>query len=177
MNAVFNRLVGILAAAVLCFTVTGMANAQDEQIKQIKLTEAQVTGYLGAGKKLSEISQKIEQGGDNPDPKLLEQLETVAKANGFKSYEELDLVVSNISLILSGMDEKGNFTEPSEILKDELEQVKADQSIKGDEKKQYIEEIEAAIASTPKVQYESNVELVKKYLKQLDALQPKDKEE
>jgi recombination DNA repair RAD52 pathway protein len=176
MNVALNRLVGILAAIVLCFTATGIANAQDEQIKQIKLTEAQVKGYISAGKALAEVSEKIEAGGDKPDPKLLAQLEDIAKSNGFKSYEELDLVVSNVSLILSGMDDKGNFTEPSEVLKDELEQVKGDKTIKAKEKKEYTEEIEAAIKSTPKVQFMSNVALVKKYLKQLDALQPKDKE-
>lgn len=177
MNVSLKWLAGIMAAVALCFAAAGTASAQDEQIKQIELTEAQVKGYISAGKALAEVSEKIEAGGDKPDPKLLEKLEDIAKANGFKSYEELDLVISNVSLVLSGMDDKGNFTEPSELLKDELVQVKGDKSIKAKEKKEYIEEIEAAIKSTPKVEFKSNVALVKKHLKALDALRPKDTEE
>jgi len=168
MKASINWMLGIAAALAMCFATLNIANAQDVQLQQIKLTETQIKGYLAASKPLAEVAEKIEAAGDKSDPKLLAQLEDIAKQHGFKSYDELDLVISNISFVLSGFDDKGGFTDPHAALKDELEQVKADKGMKADEKANAIAEIEEAIKTTPPLTHQENVTLVKKYLKELD---------
>lgn len=170
MNGTINWILGLVAATMMCFAPIGAAQAQEDQFVQVKLTDQQVKGYLAASKKLAAISEKIEAGGDKPDPKLLDDLESVAKANGFKSYEELDTVISNISFVLSGFDDKGEFTDPHDALKSELEQVKGDTSMKADEKAKMVKEIEEAMKTTPPLQYKENVAVVKKHLKQLDEI-------
>ena len=174
MNGSFSRMLSILAAVAICFASFSIANAQDDQMQQIKLTDAHVKGYIGASKQLAKITKKIEEGGDKPNPKLLSQLDAIAKKHGFKSYNELDIVIANISFVLSGFDDKGKFTDPSIVLKDELAQVKGDRSIKSKEKKKMIAEITEAMKATKPLKHKSNVALVKKHLEKLDAvLQPK----
>ncbi|MCB1511011.1 MAG: hypothetical protein KDJ36_08910 [Hyphomicrobiaceae bacterium] len=170
MKDALNWIAGVATALAIAFASIAVAQAQSEEgsFEQIKLTEAQVKGYLAASKKLAAVSEKIEAAGDKPDPKLLAQLETIAKANGFKNYDELDNVISNISFVLSGFDDKGNFTDPHAALKSELEQVKADKSVKGEEKKKMIAEIEQSLKTTPELKFKENIEVVKKYLKDLD---------
>lgn len=170
MNGTFKWILGLAAAAMMCFAPLAIAQAQEDQFVQVKLTDQQIKGYLAASKKLAAISEKIEAGGDKPDPKLLDELEAVAKANGFKSYDELDTVISNISFVLSGFDDKGNFTDPHDALKAELEQVKGDTSMKADEKAKMVKEIEEAMKTTPPLKYKENVALVKSHLKELDEI-------
>ena len=170
MNAAFNWMIGVIALVAVGLVPLAGARAQDEQLQQIKLTDAQVKGYLAASKRLGEVSEKLEAAGEKPDPKLLEELEAIAKANGFKSYDELDVVIANISFVLSGFDDKGEFSDPHEALKAELEQIKGDSSIKADEKAKMVEEIEEALKSTPPLQYKENIAVVKKHLKALDAV-------
>jgi hypothetical protein len=168
MKASLNLMFSLAATLALCFAPLSNASAQDVQLEQVKLTEAQVKGYLAASKPLAEIAEKLEAAGDNPDPKLTAELENIAKQNGFQSYDELDLVISNISFVLSGFDDKGEFTDPHIALKEELEQIKGDKSMKANEKSQAIAEIEEAIKATPPLQHKENVALIKKYLPQLD---------
>lgn len=170
MKEALNWVLGAAAAVVMSFALLAPAQSQESSFDQVKLTEAQVKGYLAASKKLAAVSEKIEAAGDKPDAKLLAELEGIAKANGFKDYDELDNVISNISFVLSGFDDKGQFTDPHAALKSELEQVKADTSVKGEEKKKMIAEIEEAIKTTPELKYKENIEIVKKYLKELDDL-------
>jgi hypothetical protein len=145
--------------------------ADDGGLVQVELTEDQVKGYLKVGPKLAEMFERIDKAGGEPDKKLTADLEALAKEGGYKSFEEMETIVSNITFIMSGMnDEDGTFTEPVEVLKKELEDTKADKELKGDEKKQMIESIQESIAQTPKLKYPGNVELVKKHLKELSSL-------
>ena len=140
----------------------GVASAQD--IKQLKLTDAQVTGFISAQKDLVAIAEKLQAAGDKVDPKLQSELDAIAKKHGFTSFENLDDVAANISLVMAGLDpEKGTFTDPVDALKKELEEIKADATIPEKDKKQMIEELTEALKSTPPVQFKENVEVVKKH--------------
>jgi len=170
MNGAFKTVLGVVAALALSFSLLTTAHAQEEQFQQIKLTDAHMKGYIAANNDLSELAKKIEAAGDKPDPKLMDQLEALAKKYGFASYEELDTVIANVSYMLSGFDDKGNFTDPSAALATELEQAKADTSIKKEDKDKMIQEIEEALKATPKLKYTENIEVVKKYVGELDKL-------
>ena len=171
MESGLRGLAALLAISIM-FAISpyAIANAQEPgtELTQIELTEAHIKGYLNAGQKLAELFDRIDKAGGEPDAKLQAEMDQLAKDNGFKSLEEMELAVSNISFIMSGFgDDNQTYTEPVEALKQELAEIKADNSLKPDEKEQLVRSIEESIKLTPKVKYANNVVLVKKYFPQL----------
>lgn len=138
------------------------AHAQD--IKQMKLTDKQVEGFIASQKDLASIAGKLQSAGDKPDAKLQGELEDIAKKHGFASFTELDDVAANISIVMAGLDpQTNNFIDPLEALKKELEDVKGDASIPDADKKQLVAELEDAIKTTPPLQHKENIDVVKKH--------------
>jgi len=131
-------------------------------LNQIKLTEAQVKGYIAAQPELTVILPKLRATGDEPAPALEAELDGIAKKHGFADFSELDDVAANISIVMAGLDaETGEFTEPVEAFKKELAEVEADTSIPEADKKQLVEELTEAVKTTPILKHRENVELVK----------------
>ena len=97
---------GILAAlaglALSASVVTGQgaqqgaqgdAQAEDVQpLKQVKLTDRKIQGYIAAQKQLAPLTDKLEAAGEKADPALDKQIEQIAKSNGFASTEEGNLL-------------------------------------------------------------------------------------
>jgi hypothetical protein len=166
-------LLAVLFACIAAVMTPALAQSNEGQVEleQIELKEAHVLGYLKIGKKLGAVFDRIDQAQGEPDKKLLADLEAVAKEGGYSSFDELEAVVSNITFVMSGInDENGSFKEPSEVLKEELAETEADQSIKGEEKEQLIASIKESIANTPKLKFKSNVALIQKHFKALSKL-------
>jgi hypothetical protein len=168
----------VVVATVFAITsVPTMAADEAPAMKQIALTDAHVTGYLKAAAKLAEVAEKVEKADGKVGAKIKAELETIAKASGFGSYDELQVAAENISFVLSGMDDQsGKFREPSELLNLDLEDVKADKSMKKKEKAETIADIKEQLASTPKLEQRGNIAVIKNHLKALAALSkdPKD---
>jgi len=162
----------MLAVTALAFAA-GTAAAQGAQgasseIKQIKLSEKQVQGFIAAQDDLNAVTAKIKDG--KPDPKLVAELEAAAKKHGFSGLPELDEVAANIGLVMSGFDPKTKeFSQPPEAIKKEIAEVNADKSIPEKEKKQILGELNQALKFAKPVQFPENVELIKKYYDKLDA--------
>jgi hypothetical protein len=109
------KLIRPLAAAVYiaCLAVSNFAisivgaMAQDQAaspaVKQMALTKKQIEGAIAAQKEMDEINGKLSE---KAQPYLIvaEQLESVAKKNGFASYDKYTNVVDNISIVLAGFD-------------------------------------------------------------------------
>jgi hypothetical protein len=153
-------LVAIVALVFGALALGGAATAQE--IKQIKLTDKQVLGFVASQKDLAAIAGKIQAAGEKPDAALQGELETIAKKHGFANFAELDDVAANISIVMAGLDpQTGNFTDPIAALKKELEDVKADASIPEADKKQLVGELEEAIKTTPTLQNKENIDIVK----------------
>lgn len=155
-------------AAVLALAVIGIWSAaapvSAQDVKQIQLNEKQVQGFIAAQKDLSAIAGKIQAAGEKADPALQKELDDIAKKHGFGAFAELDDVAANISIVMAGLDpQTGNFVDPLEALKKELNDVKADASIPDNDKKQLVDELTEALKTTPPLQYKENVEVVKKY--------------
>jgi hypothetical protein len=145
------------------------AAAEAPQIKQVKLTEKQVQQVLAAQKAMDALTDKLPEDG-KPDPKLLAQLEGVAKKNGFATYAEYGDVVDNITLVLSGIDPKTKaFTQPPEVLKQQLAALQADTKMPAKDKQAALDDLNAALKATPTVQFPENVALVTKYYDKLAA--------
>ena len=170
MRSVLSRMAGAVTALALALAFTlAPAVAQDAEFKQIQLTEKQIQSFISAQNALNEIANKLQGASDGPDTKLQAELEALAKKNGFASFEEMDDVAANISMVIAGIDPKsGEYTDPVEAIKKEIEDIKADASIPDKDKKQMLEEMEEALTSTPPLKFPENIELVKKYRTDID---------
>lgn len=147
------------------------ALAEDPEVplKQIKLTDQQVTNFIAAQPELAKISDKLQGASSAPDTAAQAELESIAKKHGFANFGELDDVAANISLIMAGLDaQTGEFTDPAEALTKELDGVKADASIGEADKKQLVEQLTDAIKSTPKVEFKENVVVVKAHRAEIE---------
>ena len=153
---------------------SGLAQGQkqeeaEQSFKQVRLTHKQVQAFIAAHKQLAPLSSKLEAAGDKVDPALQKQVEQIAKSNGFASLEELGDVSANISIVLAGLDPKtGQFTEPPELIRQEIEALKQDKQAPQKEKDQAIAEMQAALKAAAPLQFKENIEVVRKYQKDLD---------
>ncbi len=164
----FSRL--LLVAVFVAFSSVSLG-AQEHEFKQVRLTEAQVASYLKAHSELRSVMDKIDKAGEQPDPKLIGELEALAKKHGFESFDQLDNVAATVSFMVGGFDfETGAFSEPRKVMQDEVAALKEDKTMPAEERTALIKELEEAIATTPDVAHKSNIPIVKKYLKQLEKI-------
>lgn len=169
MRFIGRHVVSLAMALIMAVSVLG-APARAQDVTQIKLTEEHVKGFIAAQKDLAAVSAKLQEAGDKPDDTLQNELEAIAKKFGFKSFQELDDVAANISIVMAGLDpESGNFTDPQEALKKELTDIQADGSIPAEEKKQLVDELTEAIQTTPPLQHKENIDVVKKHRAEIEA--------
>jgi hypothetical protein len=156
----------IITAFAVCAL---MAAAHAQEVKQIKLTDAQVKSFISAQSDLAAIASKIQSAGEKPDPALQAELENIAKKHGFRDFAELDDVAANISIVMAGLDSQtGDFVDPVEALQKELEDVKKDESIPATDKKQLVDELTEAIKTTPPLQNRENIDVVKAHRAEIE---------
>jgi hypothetical protein len=166
--SVFRGFLVALFSAIYCVAVCDHGAATAQEIKQIKLSEKQILGFIAADDEMAKI---YGANVDNSDPKVRAQGEIVAKKNGFASLAEYDDASMNISLIMAGIDpQTKKFTEPPEQLKKQIAGLKADKSVPEAEKKEELAQLDAALKNTKPVQFKENIALVLKHYDQLAPL-------
>jgi hypothetical protein len=147
----------------------GSGAPQPDDVKQIKLTDDQVTHFISAQPDLAAMASKIQAAGDKPDPALQAELENIAKKHGFNTFADLDDVAANISIVMAGLDSgTGNFVDPVDALKKERDEVTKDSTIPEADKKQLLDELNEAIGTTPRLQYKENVDIVKAHRAEIE---------
>jgi len=142
--------------------------AAEAPLKQIALTEKQIVGALAAVKELDPITQKLPEGG-KPDPRIIAQLDDVARKNGFASYDDYNNVVDNISVVISGFDPVSKkYVGPEAVIKAQIAQVQADKKMPAKDKKEVLADLNAALKSPePTIGHKGNIDLVAKYYDKL----------
>jgi hypothetical protein len=180
MRTIWLGKLAVLAGLAL-FAASAVAQNQKDgeqgQLKQIKLTDKQVRDFISAQKQLAPLASKLESAGDKPDPALQKQIEQITKSNGFSTLDEFDDVAANISLVLGGLDpQSGQFTEPPDQLRKDIEELKQDKQMSQKDKDQALAEMQGALKSAAPLQFKENVAVVKKYQKQLDEVTPQETE-
>lgn len=141
------------------------AKAQDAigGMNQVLLTDDTVKGLIAAQPDLAAIAKKLDNA-DDSDVSVEKELNAIATKHGFKSFTDLDDVSATVQLVLDGLDpETGEYIDPVVSLKEELEEVKADKSLKADEKTELINELEEALTAIPPLKHKENIALVKKH--------------
>lgn len=153
------------------------APAPAPQLKQVALTEAQIAAVLASQKEFDAITDKIpESAADKPDPKITAQLDGVAKKNGFASYDDYNVVVENISLILGGFDPQTKKYVGSEaVIKSQIAAVQADKKMPAKDKKEALADLDEALKTPqPAIENKGNIDLVGKYYDKLAAAMQED---
>jgi hypothetical protein len=160
------RLRGVLCPALLAFTLIMPGVVPAQELKQIKLTEQEIQGFIAAHEDMVKLFAGANRG--RPDPKLSAQAEAIAKKNGFASLADHAMVTMNISMIMSGIDpQTKQFTEPPEQISKTIAALKADTSVPEREKKQVLAQLEAALKNAKPIQFKENIALVLKYFDKL----------
>jgi hypothetical protein len=156
----------VLFSALLALAGFGHSAAPAQEVKQIKLTDKHIQGFMAAYEDIAKVYDGAES--DKPDPKADAQAEAVAKKHGFASLAQYDDVSMNISMIMSGIDpQTKKFTEPPEQIKNEIAALKADKSISDAEKKEDLTQLEAELKNARPIQFKENIALVLKYFDEL----------
>src|SRR5258708_8862 len=157
---------GVLFSALLALALFDPGAATAQEVKQIKLTEKNIQGFMAAYDDIAKLYDGANA--DKPDPKVDAQAAVVAKKNGFASLAQYEDVSTNITMIMSGIDpQTKKFTEPPEQIKNEIAALKADKSVPEAEKKEGLAQLEAALKIAKPIQFKENIALVLKYFDQL----------
>ncbi len=159
-------LLGLWFSALLALALFCPGTGTAQEVKQIKLTEKHIQGFMAAYEDIAKVYDGAES--DKPDPKVEAQAAAVAKKHGFASLAQYDDVSMNITMIMSGIDpQTKKFTEPPEQIKKEIAALKADKSVSEAEKKEGLTQLEAALKNARPIQFKENIALVLKYFDQL----------
>jgi hypothetical protein len=157
---------GILFSALLALALFDPGAATAQEVKQIKLTEKQIQSFMAAYDDIAKVYESASP--DKPDPKVEAQAASLAKKNGFASLAQYDDVLTNITIIMFGIDpQTKDFTEPPEQIKNEIAALKADKSVPEAQKKEVLSQLEAALKVAKPIQFKENIALVLKYYDQL----------
>jgi hypothetical protein len=149
----------------------------EPSLKQIALTEKQIEGVLASQKELDAITEKLpEDAMEKPDPKVTAQLDVVAKKYGFADYADYNVVIDNVSLVMSGFDpQTKKYVGNDVVLKQQIAAVQADKKMSAKEKKEALADLNEALkAPSPAIENKGNIDVVGKYYDKLAAAMSED---
>ena len=148
------------------------ATSPDENLKQIALTDAQIESFIDAQKEMVPIVAKAPQG-DQPDPKVMEQLEAVVKQYKFANFAEYHDVAENVGLVMSGIDpDTKKYVGPDAVIKKHIVFIDSE-NLAANDKKRQLEELQSKLKSLPEpVKFPANIDLVMKNYDKINAAMP-----
>ncbi len=148
--------------------------------KQIALTQPKIDSLIAAQGKIRDMESKQPQGKEPSaadDAKAQKDVDGIVKSSGFASTDEYADTYFTVGMVLSGMDPDGGaYIGTQAALKKQIDEVKADKKMPANEKKEALDELNAAVksAATDKPM-QGNIDLVKANFKKLsDSLQSGD---
>jgi hypothetical protein len=167
MQQVLRPFVTALAVVALAY-IAGVVSAQSP-VKQIKLSEKQVESFIAAYKDMADAFDKMAT--EKSESAAQSQLDAIARKHGFKDHGEYDEVVTNIHMVMFGIDPKTKeFTDPPTLAKKELDDAAADKTLPEKERKQLVDELTEQLKAVQPIMHPGNVEIVKKYYDKLEPL-------
>lgn len=144
-------------------------------VQQIALTPALVDQFIAANKEVNAVLDKLPDGTDQPDPATLAKLDTTAQKYKFANFTQYDQVESNIGIVMSGIDpQTKQYVGPEAVIKKQIAQVQADKQISAKDKKDTVDQLNAALPTIPKLQFPENSDIVVKNYDKLNETMPQD---
>ncbi|MBV8565585.1 MAG: hypothetical protein JO273_09040 [Methylobacteriaceae bacterium] len=147
-----------------------------QAVKQVALTEKQIQGLLAAKKEIDAVVSKLPEGqSDQPDPKVVAQLDNVAKKYKFANFAEYDEVDGNVGLVMEGIDpQTKKYVGPEVVIKKQIAEIQADKKMSAKDKKDALDQLNAALKGVTPVQFPENIALVTKYYDKLGEVMQQD---
>ena len=144
-------------------------------VQQMALTPALVDQFVAANKEVNAILDKLPEGTDQPDPATLAKLDTAARKYKFTDYKQFDDVETNIGIVMAGIDpQTKQYVGAEAVIKKQIAQVEADKQIAAKDKKDTVDQLNAALPTIPKLQYPGNSDIVVKNYDRLNETMPQD---
>ena len=144
-------------------------------LKQLALTDKQIEAVIATQKEMNPITDKLPENAP-ADQKIITQLEAIAKKHGFANYDEYNVVIDNISLVLGAIDPVSKKYVGSEaVIKGQIAQVEADKKMSAEDRQQALNDLNLALKMpAPVIENKGNIDLVIKYYDKLDAVMGED---
>lgn len=142
--------------------------AAEAPVKQMALTEKNITDLLAAQKDIDAITDKLPDDA-KPDPKIDAQLDGVARKYGFAGYADYNNVADNISIVLGGFDPATKkYVGAEAVIKAQIAQIQADKKMPAKDKREALADLNEALKSPPPaIENKGNIDLVAKYYDKL----------
>ena len=181
MRIVTHRFIAVFSMALTAALTLGAlsqnavaqeATSPDSSLKQVALTDVQIESFIAAQKEMVPIVAKAPDA-DKPDPKVMEQLEAVAKKYKFANYAEYRDVAENIGLVMSGIDpDTKKYVSPDAVIKKHIAFIDSEKLAPNDKKAQ-LDELQSKLKSPPEpVKFPANIDLVVKNYDKINAAMP-----
>lgn len=144
-------------------------------VQQIALTPALVDQFIAANKEVNAVLDKLPDGTDQPDPATLAKLDTTARKYKFSDFKQYDQVESNIGIVMSGIDpQTKQYVGPDSVIKKQIAQIQADKQLSAKDKKDTVDQLNAALPTIPKLQFPENIDIVVRNYDKLNETMPQD---
>jgi len=166
-SVMYRMLCLTIAAIIIAFASLPTSALAQIATVQIKLTEKQIKGFIGAQDDILAVVEKMQ---DALPAEYEAELDSVSKKHGFRNLADYDTVASNISIVTAAIDPQTKaFTDPQTAIQKEIDDVRTDKTILEHEKRHLLEELNAALKATESIRFPTNIALVKKYYDKLAA--------
>jgi len=137
------------------------AEPEEMEIEEIELTQTQIDAFIATDKEIAPITSKL-KGNAQPSKQMMSQMETIARKNGFKDFDEFADVAMNIGMVFGGIEPQSKQYNPEELIRREIAAVQGNNKIPAKQKQQILKDLQQASTSVPKLKHPANAELVAK---------------
>ena len=141
---------------------------EETEIEQLELTPSHIDAFIATQKEITPLTAKLNPNAQ-PSKQMMAQMESIAKKNGFKDFDEFGDVGANIGVVFGGIDPLTKKYEPEQLIQRTIAVVNADKKIPAAQKKRILQDLQQALTSTPTLKYPGNAELI---AKNYDRLKP-----
>jgi hypothetical protein len=132
---------------------------EEAEVEQIELTQNHIDAFIATQKEITPITAKLNPNAQ-PSKQMMAQMESIAKKNGFKDFDEFGDVGANIGLVFGGIDPLSKKYEPARLIERTIAAVNADKKIPAAQKKQILQELQQASTAMPTLKYPANADLI-----------------
>ena len=165
---------------MLCLTVAAISVAfasfptsapAQVTARQIKLTDNQIEAFIATQDDMRALVEKTMSVAslDSANTEYEAELDAVARKHGFRDIAEFDAVGTSIYMVMAGIDsETKTFIDPQMAIKREIKDVRSDKSISASDKRNLLEQLDAAFKAAEPIRFPTNIELVKKHYNMLE---------
>jgi hypothetical protein len=146
------------------------ADAFYGDLNQVQLSEDQVKHYIDSMADMHAAMGDAPSDAPEPDAQTMAKLEAVARAHGFKDFNEYNTVAGNIQLVLDGIDPDSKiYVGADKMIQKSIAEVKADDKLAAADKQANLADLQTQLKSVMPVKYKSNIDLVVRNYDKLSA--------